>query len=131
MGKNAGRKSFLPSVQDYLNISQSGQTFQFKDYVPHQMDTWNKHGRLMSCIGPVDGNFLIKANDRTLRKDECIVCAAGVNTHHYASGPCVQALYLRDAGRKPQIPRNPEEVLVDRHPPLCLLFFLACEHTPS
>lgn len=56
---------------------------------------------------------------------ECVVCTVDVNKLHYAGSLC------SGTRTKTADPEKSRSGLIDQHPPLCLLFFLAREHTPS
>lgn len=56
---------------------------------------------------------------------ECVVCTVDVNKLHYAGSLC------SGTRTKTADPEKSRSGLIDQQPPLCLLFFLAREHTPS
>lgn len=81
-------------------------------------------------ISPADGKSQLKPMMEHSENDECVVCTVSVNTHHYAWSLCSGSvpLYLETKTADPQKSRGS---LIDQHPPLCLLFYLAREHTPG
>lgn len=76
-------------------------------------------------ISPADGKSQSKPVMEHSKNDECVACTVGVNTYHYAGSLC------SGTRTKTADPQKSRSGLIDQHPPLCLLFFLACEHTPS
>lgn len=76
-------------------------------------------------ISPVDGKSQSKPMMEHSKNYECVACTVGINTHHYAGSLC------SGTQTKTADPKKSISGLIDQHPPLCLLFFLAREHTPS